>query len=142
MAAMMAARMVADVGGLHGAGLGAGLGAAVPGLAGEGAGRDLPPGQGPDLGVQQRLVALHDGDVMRCLVLDQPGQAGPHGMEGVEGHHGAVQVHRFQQFGEVAGLVVPDANLEMIQEVPAVLGDAEQLHPGAVFACQPARRAG
>jgi len=37
---------------------GAGLGAAVPGLAGDAASRYLPPGQGPDLGVQQRLVAL------------------------------------------------------------------------------------
>src|SRR5947207_3393807 len=35
----------ADMGGLHGAG----LGAAVPSLAGDGAGRYLPPGQGPDL---------------------------------------------------------------------------------------------
>jgi hypothetical protein len=42
----------ADVGGLQGAG----LGAAVPGVAGDAAGRDLPPGQGPDPGVQQRLV--------------------------------------------------------------------------------------
>src|SRR5580693_114898 len=37
---------------------GAGLGAAVPPLAGDAAGRDLLPGQGPDLGVQQRLVLL------------------------------------------------------------------------------------
>src|SRR5579859_1459933 len=58
----------ADVGGLQGAG----LGAAVPGAAGDAAGRYLPPGQGPDLGVQQRLVALDDRDVMRFLVLDQP----------------------------------------------------------------------
>jgi hypothetical protein len=42
----------ADVGGLQGAG----LGGAVPGVAGDAAGRDLPPGQGPDPGVQQRLV--------------------------------------------------------------------------------------
>src|SRR5205807_2664040 len=42
----------ADVGGLQGAG----LGAAVSPLAGYAAGRDLPPGQRPDLGVQQRLV--------------------------------------------------------------------------------------
>jgi hypothetical protein len=38
----------ADVDGLQGAG----LGAAVPGSAGGAAGRDLPPGQGPDPGVQ------------------------------------------------------------------------------------------
>src|SRR5207245_11448655 len=50
----------ADVGGLQGAG----LGAAVSPLAGYAAGRDLPPGQRPDLGVQQRLVLLHDRDVI------------------------------------------------------------------------------
>src|SRR5450755_4589335 len=44
----------ADVSGLQGAG----LGAAVPGVAGSAAGRDLPPGQCPDPGLQQRLVAL------------------------------------------------------------------------------------
>src|SRR5436309_1520480 len=54
----------ADVRGLQGAG----LGAAVPLLAGGAAGRDLPPGQGADLGVQQRLVTLHDGDVLRFLL--------------------------------------------------------------------------
>jgi site-specific DNA recombinase len=79
----------ADVGGLQGAG----LGAAVPRLAGGGAGRYLPPGQGPDLGVQQRLVPFHDRDVLRFLVLDQPVQVRPHGMECVEGHRGAGQVH-------------------------------------------------
>ena len=69
----------ADVGGLQGPG----LGAAVPLLAGGAAGRDLPPGQGADLGVQQRLVALHDRDVMRVLLADQPVQVRSHGMERV-----------------------------------------------------------
>ena len=55
-------------------------------------------------------------------------------MEGVEGHHGAVQVQGFQELGEVAGLVVLDADLEVVQEVPAVLGDAEEVDPGAVGA--------
>src|SRR5580704_14020629 len=50
----------ADVGGLQGAG----LGAAMPSLPGCAASRHLPPGQGPDLGVQHRLVALHDRDVL------------------------------------------------------------------------------
>ena len=59
-------------------------------------------------------------------------------MEGVEGHHGAGQVHRSQQLGEVAGLVVLDADLEVVQQVPAVLGDAEQVDPGAVGAAGPA----
>jgi hypothetical protein len=68
---------------------------------------------------------LDDRDVMRFLVPDQPVQVRPHGMEGIGGHHRSVQVHRFQERGEVAGLVVLDAHLEMIQEVPAVLGGAE-----------------
>jgi hypothetical protein len=52
----------ADVGGLHGPG----LGAAVPGLPGDAAGRHLPPGQRPDPGMQQRLVAFHqEGDRLR-----------------------------------------------------------------------------
>ena len=81
---------------------------------------------------------LHDRDVMRLLVLDQPVQVRPHRVEGVEGHHGAVQVHRSQEFGEVAGLVVLDADLEVVQQAPAVFGGAEQVHPGAVGAASPA----
>ena len=38
----------------------------------------------------------------------------------------------------MAGLVVLDVDLEMIQEVPAVLGDAGQVDPGAVRAAGPA----
>src|SRR5689334_3398544 len=57
---------VADVGGLQGPG----LGPAVPPVAGDAAGRYLPPGQGPDLGVQQRLVPLDDRDVLGVLVRD------------------------------------------------------------------------
>ena len=55
-------------------------------------------------------------------------------MEGIEGHHGAVQVQGFQELGEVAGLVVLDVDLEVVQEAPAVLGDAEEVDPGAVGA--------
>src|ERR1022692_3377980 len=55
-------------------------------------------------------------------------------MEGIEGHHGAVQVQGLQQCGEMAGLVVLDVDLEMIQEAPAVLGDAEEMTPGAISA--------
>src|SRR5512142_804732 len=99
----------ADVRGLQGAG----LGTAVPPLAGYAAGRDLPPGQGPDPGVQQRLVPFHDGDAVGFPASDQPVQVRPHGMESIEGHHGAGQVHRSQQFGEMAGLVVLDIDLEV-----------------------------
>jgi hypothetical protein len=49
----------ADVGSLQGAG----LGAPVPSVAGAATAGDLPPGQRPDLGVQQRLIPL-DRDVV------------------------------------------------------------------------------
>jgi hypothetical protein len=124
----------ADVRGLQRAG----LGTAVPGAADQAAGGYLPPGQGPDLGVQQRLVLFYDGDVVGLLVGDQPVQVRPHRMEGAGGHHGAVQVHRSRQFGEMAGLVVLDSDLDVIQQAPAVLGDAEQAAPGAVGAAGPA----
>ena len=55
-------------------------------------------------------------------------------MQGVEGHHGAVQVQGLQERGEVAGLVVLDVHLKVIQEMPAVLGDAEEVNPGAIGA--------
>jgi hypothetical protein len=71
---------------------------------------------------------------MGFLLRDQPVQVRPHGMESVEGHHRAVQVHRSQQFGEMAGLVVLGIDLQMVQQAPAVLGDAEQVDPGAVGA--------
>jgi hypothetical protein len=76
----------ADVGGLQGAG----LDAAVPGVAGGAAGWYLPPGQRLDPGMQQRLVPFHDRDVVGFPVACQPVQVCPHGMEGVEGHHGTV----------------------------------------------------
>jgi hypothetical protein len=56
----------------------------------------------------------------------------------IEGHHGAGQIHRSRQFGEMAGLVVLDTNLKVIQQAPAVLGDAGQVNPGAVGAASPA----
>src|SRR5436305_6273728 len=59
-----------DMGGLEGAG----LDAAVPGAAGGAAGRYLPPGQGLDPGLQQRLVLLHHGDVVAFLAICQPAQ--------------------------------------------------------------------
>jgi hypothetical protein len=81
---------------------------------------------------------LDHRDVMSVLVPDQPVQVRPHGMEGIGGHHGAGQVQRLQQFDEMAGLVVLDIDLQVIQQVPAVLGDAEQMHPGAIGAAGPA----
>jgi len=55
-------------------------------------------------------------------------------MQGIEGDHGAGQVQGLQEFGEVAGLVVLDVDFEVVQEAAAVLGDAEQVDPGAVAA--------
>src|SRR6185437_1166107 len=44
------------------------------------------------------------------------------------------KVQELQELGEVAGLVVLDADLEVIRQAPAVPGGAEQVHPGAVGA--------
>ena len=77
---------------------------------------------------------LDDRDVMGFLVPDEPVQVGPHGVEGIGGHHGAGQVQRFQELGEVAGLVVLDADLEVVQQMPAVLDGAEEMDPGPVGA--------
>src|ERR1039458_6065287 len=66
----------------------AGLQTSVPGVAGDAAGRDLPPGQRLDPGMQQRLVVLNDGDVMGLLLPGQPVQVCPHRVEGVEGDYG------------------------------------------------------
>ena len=81
---------------------------------------------------------LDHGDVVGFLLTCQPVQVRPHGMEGIEGHHGTVQVQGFQQRGEMAGLVVLDVDLEVVQQVPAVLRGAEQVDPGAVGAAGPA----
>jgi hypothetical protein len=55
-------------------------------------------------------------------------------MEGIEGHHGTLQVQGAQESGEMAGLVVLDVDLEVVQETPAVLSDAEKMDPGAIGA--------
>src|SRR5260370_714997 len=54
--------------------------------------------------------------------------------EGMEGHHGTVQVEGFREWGEMVGLVGLGVDLEVVQEAPAVLGDAEEVDPGAVGA--------
>jgi len=77
---------------------------------------------------------LDDGDIVGFLLRDQPVQVRPHGMQGIGGHHGAGQVRQFQELGEMAGLVVLDADLEVVQQVPAVLRGAEEMDPGAVGA--------
>src|SRR5579875_1716735 len=67
----------ADVSGLEDAG----LEAAVPGLAGCAERWHLPPGQGLDPRVQQRLVLLYHGDAVGFLLVCQPVQAVPHGVQ-------------------------------------------------------------
>jgi hypothetical protein len=77
---------------------------------------------------------LDHREVMGLFLPHQPVQVRPHGMQRIEGHHRAGQVQRSQQLGEVAGLVVLDADFEVVQQVPAVLGDTEKMDPGAVRA--------
>src|ERR1019366_8100540 len=48
--------------------------------------------------------------------------------------HGPGQVQGVQELSEMAGLVVLDIHLEVIQQVAAVLGDTEKMDPGAVGA--------
>ena len=84
------------------------------------------------------MFGTSSGTPQGFLVRDQPVQVRPHGMESVGGHHRPVQVQRSQQLGEMAGLVVLDTNLKVIEQAPAVLGDAEQVNPGAVGAASPA----
>jgi hypothetical protein len=79
---------------------------------------------GADDGQGNGLVPFHDGDVMGFLVLDQPVQVSP---TRYAGRRRSLR-HRpgpgFQEFGELAGLVVLDAELKIIQQAPAVSGDA------------------
>jgi hypothetical protein len=60
------------------------------------------------------------------LIAGQPVQVRPHRVQGVEGHHGTVEIERFQQRGEMAGLVVLDSDLQVVQQVPAVFGGADK----------------
>jgi hypothetical protein len=79
------------------------------------------------------VVAAASGEV-------QVSQRGPHSVEGIGGHHGADQVQRLQELGEMAGLVVPVADLKVVQQVPAVIRGAEQVDPGAVVSFVPPSR--
>ena len=81
---------------------------------------------------------LNGQDVVRSLLGDQELGVLALGVQGIGGHHGAGQVRQFQELGEMAGLVVLDADLEVVQQVPAVLRGAEEMDPGAVGAAGPA----
>ena len=65
-----------------------------PRLAGVEAGRDLPPGQVLELGVQAGLVLLHDQDVVRVLLGDQELGVLTLGVHRVGGDHSPGQVQR------------------------------------------------
>ena len=77
---------------------------------------------------------LDHGDVVALLLPGQPVQVRPHRMQGIEGDHGTGQVQGLQECGEVAGLVVLDIDLNMVQETAAVLGGTEEMNPGPVGA--------
>jgi hypothetical protein len=72
--------------------------------------------------------------VVGFLLPCQPVQVRPHGMESIESHHGAGGVQRLQKRSEMAGLVMLDVNLEMVQETAAMPGGAGQVNLGAVGA--------
>ena len=72
-------------------------------------GRDVPPGQVLDLGVQAWLVLLHDQDVMRLLLRDQELGVIALGMQRVGGDDAPGQVQGLQQRrepGDLVGLAV------------------------------------
>ena len=66
-------------------------------------------------------------------------QVRPHRVQRIEGHHRASQVQGLQELGEMAGLVVLHIDFEVIQQAPAMLGGAQEVHPGTVTAAGPAR---
>ena len=109
---------VADVGGLQGPG----LGAACPVSRAETPTGTCRQGRALTCGSAAAGCSSRSRCNQLSCVLDQPGQVGAHGMEGIEGHHGAGQVRRSPQLGEIAGLVVLDAHLEMAQEMPTRVG--------------------
>ncbi|MGQ4457531.1 hypothetical protein [[Kitasatospora] papulosa] len=98
--------------------------AAVAGGGGGVVDGDVAPGQGGELPVGGRLVALDHGDVVRVLGLDQPGDVRLDGVQGIEGDESSAQVQRFEQGLEVRGLgegqgpVMGDGG----QQVPAAGG--------------------
>jgi hypothetical protein len=88
--------------------------------------------------VQQRLILLHDRDVVGLLARHQPVQVRPHRVQRVEGHHHPGQVHLGQQLAQVVGLVALGVDGDLAEEVAVVAAGAEQVHPGAIGAARPA----
>jgi hypothetical protein len=71
--------------------------------------RDAPPGQVLDLGVQARLVLLHDQDVVRLLFRDKELGVLALGVQRVGGDDAPGQVQRLEQRrepGDLVGLAV------------------------------------
>jgi hypothetical protein len=124
---------VFDMGGLEGAGLKAAVPASWVVLPGgtclQGSALTRAYGSGWLAFTTAALAVL-----LRC----QPVQVRPHRLQRIESHHGTGQVQGGQELSEMAGLVVLHIDLQVVQKAPDVLGDAEEVHPGAVAAAAPA----
>ena len=88
-------------------------------------GGDLAPRQRGHRGVQQPLIALDHGDVVRFLVAHQPIQVGTDGVQRVERDHRAGQLFAFEQGPEVAGLVVFGADRHLVEQTAAMFQQPE-----------------
>jgi hypothetical protein len=84
---------------------GAVLFAAVTAAVLAGGDRDVPPRQILDLGVQARLVLLHDQDVMRLLLGDQELGVLALGVQRVGGDDAPGQLQRLEQRREPGDLI-------------------------------------
>ena len=75
---------------------------------------------------------------MAFLLPGQPVQVRPHRVQGIEGHHGAARSSGSRSAVKWLVSLCLTSDLEVVQEAPAMLGDAEEVHPGAVGAAGPA----
>jgi hypothetical protein len=102
----------------------------VTAFAGVEGGRDLPPGQGFELGVQAGLVVLHGQDVMRLFLGDQEPGVLALGMQRIGGHHPAGQVQRGQQRRERCDLIGLAVHLGLREHRAGLLVCGRQQVPG------------
>jgi len=97
--------------------------------------RDAPPGQVLDLGVQARLVLLHDQDVVRLLFRDKELGVLALGVQRVGGDDAPGQVQRLEQRrepGDLVGLAVHPDLAE--HNTTALIEGGQQVHRLAVAA--------